>query len=101
MSPGALASPVPSAAASASAARWLRIGGRVQGVGFRPFVYRLAQLFHLTGWVRNNGGEVEIYAQGPAERLLAFEQALLTRAPPAARAQLVEVRSVRIESNHG
>jgi hydrogenase maturation protein HypF len=73
----------------------------VQGVGFRPFVYRLAQLFHLTGWVRNNGGEVEIYAQGPAERLLAFEQALLTRAPPAARAQLVEVRSVRIESNHG
>jgi hydrogenase maturation protein HypF len=71
----------------------------VQGVGFRPFVYRLAHLFDLTGWVRNNGGEVEIYAQGPKECLQAFGQALLTRAPPAARARLIEVHSARIESN--
>jgi hydrogenase maturation protein HypF len=99
MSAGALRRPVPAASASA-AQRW-RIGGRVQGVGFRPFVYRLAHLFELTGWVRNNGGEVEIHAQGPAERLQAFGQALLTRAPPAARARLLEVRPTHGESVEG
>jgi hydrogenase maturation protein HypF len=88
--------PVP-AASPFAAQRWL-IGGRVQGVGFRPFVYRLAHLFELTGWVRNNGGEVEIHAQGPAERLQEFGEALLTRAPPAARARLIEMRSTLGES---
>ena len=72
-----------SSAPERSALRF-RIGGRVQGVGFRPFVYRLAQFHELTGWVRNHGGEVEILAEGPAERLRAFEDALLPRAPPAA-----------------
>jgi len=94
MSADALRHPVPTAFASKA---W-RIGGRVQGVGFRPFVYRLAHLFDLTGWVRNNGGEVEIHAQGPADRLQAFGDALLKRAPPAALAQLLEVRSARGES---
>jgi hydrogenase maturation protein HypF len=96
MSTGALRHPVPTASASMA---W-RIGGRVQGVGFRPFVYRLAHLFDLTGWVRNNGGEVEIHAQGPADRLQAFGDALLKRAPPAALAQLLEVRSARGESTN-
>ena len=71
----------------------------MQGVGFRPFVYRLAHLFELTGWVRNNGGEVEIHAQGPAERLQAFGEALLTRAPPAALARLLDVRPMHGESS--
>jgi hydrogenase maturation protein HypF len=70
----------------------------VQGVGFRPFVYRLAHVFHLTGWVRNNGGEVEIYAQGAADDLLEFGHAVLERVPPAARARLIEVQSARAES---
>jgi hydrogenase maturation protein HypF len=96
MSAGALRQPLPAAAAS-SAQRW-RIGGRVQGVGFRPFVYRLAHRFELSGWVRNNGGEVEIHAQGPTERLQAFGEALLTRAPPAARARLLEMRPTHSES---
>jgi hydrogenase maturation protein HypF len=84
--------------ASATLAQRWRIGGRVQGVGFRPFIYRLAHLFNLTGWVRNNGGEVEIYAQGPTERLQAFGQALLLRAPPAARARLIEMQPALVES---
>jgi hydrogenase maturation protein HypF len=83
-------------AADSGARRW-RLGGRVQGVGFRPFVYRLAHLFELRGWVRNNGGEVEIYACGSAERLQLFGQALLQRAPPAARARLIEVRPAAVE----
>jgi len=83
-----------SEASAAAAHRW-RIAGRVQGVGFRPFVYRLAHHFELSGWVRNNGGEVEIHAQGAAERLRAFGAALLARAPAAARPQLLDEQSVR------
>jgi hydrogenase maturation protein HypF len=91
-----LRQPVP-AASPLAAQRW-RIGGRVQGVGFRPFVYRLAHLFELTGWVRNNGGDVEIHAQGPVDRLQAFGEAVLARVPPAARARLLETRPTRAES---
>src|SRR5450631_507038 len=74
---------LPANPASASAARRWRIGGRVQGVGFRPFVYRLAHVYELTGWVRNTGGEVEIHGEGTLDRLEVFGCALLSRAPPA------------------
>ena len=47
-------------------AQRLRLGGRVQGVGFRPFVYRVAHAGGITGWVRNEGGEVEVAAAFPA-----------------------------------
>jgi hydrogenase maturation protein HypF len=77
---------------SASTAQRWRIGGRVQGVGFRPFVFRLAHLLELTGWVRNDGGDVEIHAQGPAERLTIFGAALLSRGPPAAAARLLNMQ---------
>ncbi len=79
-----------------SAAGCWRIGGRVQGVGFRPFVYRLAHHHGLTGWVRNRGGEVEIHAQGPAEELRLFGDALLSRAPPAAAPRLLDQRRVAL-----
>ena len=74
----------------ARAAQRLRLGGRVQDVGFRPFVYRLARLHGLCGWVRNDGGEVVILIEGPADRLQAFRIELLTRAPPAAAPHLEE-----------
>ena len=45
------------------------IRGAVQGVGFRPFVYRLANELGLTGWVRNSGAGVTIEAEGPRKRL--------------------------------
>ncbi len=89
------------AAASGSAAHRWRIAGRVQGVGFRPFVYRLAHHFELSGWVRNNGGEVEIHAQGPAEQLRAFGAALLARAPAAARPRLLDEQSLSCASLEG
>ena len=81
-----------------AAASW-RIGGRVQGVGFRPFVYRLAHDQGLTGWVRNCGGEVEIHAEGPAERLRLFGDALLSHAPPAAGPRLLELRAAALEGS--
>jgi hydrogenase maturation protein HypF len=85
---------------STSARRW-RLGGRVQGVGFRPFVYRLAQSLQLSGWVRNDSGAVEIHAEGPAERLRDFGRALLERGPAAAAARLIAVTKVPLESAGG
>jgi hydrogenase maturation protein HypF len=89
------------APASQPAARRFRIGGRVQGVGFRPFVYRLAHLYELAGWVRNRGGEVEIHAQGLSRQLQLFGDALLSRAPPASAACLLEARSAQFERSDG
>ncbi len=78
------------------AQRW-SIGGCVQGVGYRPYIYRLAQSFQLTGWVRNNAGTVEIHAEGAAERLEAFAQAIFLRPPPTARAHLLARKTVSVE----
>ncbi len=61
----------------------------MQGVGFRPFVYRLAHRHGLSGWVRNRAGQVEILAQGPAAALDRFTSALAEDAPPLARPRLV------------
>ena len=66
------------------------VSGRVQGVGFRPFVYGLAQRFRLTGWVQNRLGVVEIHVEGPAHDLADFALALLNEAPPLSQPDLVE-----------
>jgi hydrogenase maturation protein HypF len=60
------------------------IGGVVQGVGFRPWVWRLAQQIGLTGQVSNNGQGVSIDVFGSADAIRAFE-AGLSQPPPAAR----------------
>lgn len=64
--------------------RHVQISGIVQGVGFRPFVYRLAQELDLRGWTRNTPAGVEIEIQGPVTALLDFERALSSDAPPLA-----------------
>jgi hydrogenase maturation protein HypF len=78
-------------------AQYWRLTGRVQGVGFRPFVYRLATGLGLSGWVRNEAGEVEILAQGETAQLERFGQALLQQAPPTARPELLERENVAAE----
>jgi len=60
------------------------INGIVQGVGFRPFVYRLACELDLSGWVRNTPAGVEIEAQGTVEALDALSHALTHDLPPLA-----------------
>lgn len=47
--------------------RRIEVRGRVQGVGFRPFVFRTASQLGLSGWVRNDGGHVTIEVEGEAE----------------------------------
>ncbi|HVW69940.1 MAG TPA: carbamoyltransferase HypF [Steroidobacteraceae bacterium] len=71
-------------------ARRLRVGGHVQGVGFRPFVYRLARELQLTGSVRNCNGDVEIVAQGSRGNVELFARGLIERAPAIARAHILE-----------
>ncbi len=61
-----------------------KISGIVQGVGFRPFVYRIAHELDLTGWVRNTPAGVDIEVQGEIERLQDFDEALHNRLPPLA-----------------
>lgn len=63
----------------------IHIKGVVQGVGFRPFVYHLAQKYELKGWVRNTSAGVDIRAEGTAEALQNFLAALTKQAPPLAR----------------
>nr|VFJ64934.1 MAG: hydrogenase maturation protein HypF [Candidatus Kentron sp. FW] len=62
--------------------------GRVQGVGFRPFVYRLAHRLGLVGWVQNQKGRVIILARGTPEQLSDFEATLLTDCPPLAQPRI-------------
>lgn len=73
-------------------ARAVRVTGVVQGVGFRPFVHRLAARHHLDGWVRNTAGSVEIAVEGPGAELEAFLSELRSEAPPLARIERIEAR---------
>lgn len=59
--------------------------GRVQGVGFRPFVFRLARRLRLVGFVANSAGGAVIEVQAPAARLSEFRRRLLTELPALAQ----------------
>ena len=62
----------------------IKVRGVVQGVGFRPFVYRLARSNGLTGWVLNEEEGVEIHLEGEEKTLRVFIEELKTQPPPAA-----------------
>ena len=70
----------------------IRVRGVVQGVGFRPFVYRLARANTLAGWVLNGEEGVEIYLEGTEPGLQAFVRDLKTQPPPAATIAEIEVQ---------
>ena len=65
------------------------VRGIVQGVGFRPFVYNLAQANHLTGFVLNSSSGVTIELEGSDEQIIAFLKVL--RSEPPALAQIEEI----------
>lgn len=62
----------------------ISVRGVVQGVGFRPFVYQLADRYSLTGWVCNTSGDVKIEVEGDEDLLKQFVVALKNEAPPMA-----------------
>ncbi len=69
-----------------------RVDGTVQGVGYRPFVYRLADELGIAGWVLNDERGVLVEAEGSPDAVKAFVARLSSDAPP-----LAEVRGVRAE----
>ncbi len=69
----------------------LRVRGTVQGVGFRPSVYRLARARNLAGFVRNDSEGVWIEIEGPPEVLAHFPDLLRRESPPLARIHDIEV----------
>jgi hydrogenase maturation protein HypF len=77
----------------------IRVAGVVQGVGFRPFVWRLARELSLAGWVRNDAAGVEIHCEG--ERIDEFAARLKTDAPPLARVDAVTVEAAGTEGHAG
>jgi hydrogenase maturation protein HypF len=78
-----------------SVARVIRVRGVVQGVGFRPFVFRLATALAVRGWVRNDGGGVDIHVEGEEAAIAAFLETLVAAPPPSAQIGDVDVRTVR------
>jgi hydrogenase maturation protein HypF len=86
--------------AGAGVARWqLRVYGRVQGVGFRPFVYRRATERALVGFVRNDASGVIMEVQGSLRSLRAFVDALYKEAPVLARVEHVDVRELKVKQD--
>lgn len=79
----------------------LRLAGHVQGVGFRPFVYRLARELGLAGSVQNLQGEVEILVEGPRRGIERFSRELIATAPPLSRPRIVESRRIAVEGRVG
>jgi hydrogenase maturation protein HypF len=70
----------------------IRVRGVVQGVGFRPFVYRLASANTLNGWVLNVEQGVEIHLEGAATALESFVRELKAQSPPAASIAEIDVQ---------
>lgn len=93
--------PAPGHAASQDASLQhvqVHVTGTVQGVGFRPFVFRLACQHGLAGAVHNNTQGVFVHAQGAEERVRAFVRALREQAPPAARIDALRVTPLPLAS---
>ncbi|HEY7201328.1 MAG TPA: carbamoyltransferase HypF [Candidatus Dormibacteraeota bacterium] len=77
------------------------VRGTVQGVGFRPFVFRLASRHALSGWVRNATGPVEIEVEGDPAGLQQFLDQLAAEAPPLASIEELRVATVPARGERG
>jgi hydrogenase maturation protein HypF len=80
---------------------FIRVRGVVQGVGFRPFVYRLAYANTLAGWVLNGDQGVEIHLEGDNQDMEAFVREMRTKPPAAASISDVEVEPALCEGLTG
>lgn len=77
----------------------LNVMGVVQGVGFRPFVYRIAKKYDLTGSVENTGNGVKIYISGSEADTGKFLNKLKTEPPPLARISEIQIATVLEEKS--
>ena len=77
------------------------VTGVVQGVGFRPFVHRIASELGLAGFVGNDSGAVFLEVQGERARVDEFRHRLCAEAPPLARISTVSVDDIAVDTTHG
>ena len=75
----------------------IQVKGIVQGVGFRPFVYRMAKKYLINGWVLNATDGVFIHAEGEAKLLDEFVIELSENPPAASRVEEVTLKEVPLE----
>jgi hydrogenase maturation protein HypF len=87
----AVAPPASAVSRDVPVRRRFAVRGVVQGVGFRPFVWNLAQRLELSGWVQNTSGAVIIEVEGAPLALDSFVHALRLSAPRLARIDSVEM----------
>ena len=78
-------------------ARSFHLNGIVQGVGFRPFVYRLAQRYEIRGWVLNSSEGVFIEAEGEKSALENFSSSLRKEAPPLSLIEEFEMKEIALQ----
>ncbi len=77
--------------------RWrFRINGIVQGVGFRPFVYRIAHESQLNGFVKNDSSGVTVEVEGAQNNFEIFKQSLASNLPHLARIDSQKIESIQI-----
>ena len=76
-----------------------QLEGRLQGVGFRPFIYRIAHKFNLVGWVRNTIQGVEIEIQGLSSSVEQFERSLYCDLPSHAQIRHLKKWEIDIENS--
>ena len=74
----------------------IRLTGVVQGVGFRPLVWRLAKELRLTGWVRTDAKGLEIEVRGQDQKIDLLVDRLQKEAPPFSRIDSVHRRPVEV-----
>lgn len=80
--------------ATASRACRIRVKGTVQGVGFRPFVYRIARANNLRGTVANTAAGVVIDIEGNSAAIDRFYQQLVAQAPPLSSIDSIDVEDL-------
>jgi hydrogenase maturation protein HypF len=82
-------------------ARSIHVRGVVQGVGFRPFVYRLAKTHALCGWVQNDAQGVEIFVEGSEMNLERFLHDLKSHPPEMAHIAAIDVQPAAQQGGDG
>jgi len=75
----------------------IHVKGIVQGVGFRPFVYRMAKKYLINGWVLNATDGVHIHAEGESALVDEFIMELSDNAPAASKVEEIDIKEVPLE----
>ena len=76
----------------------IHVKGIVQGVGFRPFVYRMAKKYLINGWVLNAADGVYVHAEGESKLVDEFIMELSDNAPTASKVEEIDIKEVPLEA---